>query len=80
MLFAHPSLHLVGLAVFGLLAIRMPQEGSKVFYLIAILVGVDGVLAFALGGIVPGVLLVLAGALFFFSARLQSPLAAPDQT
>lgn len=68
-LFAHPSLHLAGLAIFGLLALRMPQEGYKVFFLAATLVAVDSILAFALGGIVPGFLLLTAAVLLFFAGR-----------
>ena len=73
-LFAHPSLHLLGLAAFALLTLWMPYEGRKVLFLAATLVILDGVLAFILGGVVPGILLSLAGLAFFFSGRLSTPV------
>jgi len=73
-LFVHPSLHLVGLAAFALLTLRMPHEGKKVLFLVAVLVVLDSLLAFILGGVVPGILLVLAGLAFFLSGRFSTPV------
>lgn len=59
-LFAHPSIHLIGLAAFGVLAVFMTQDARKVLVLLAIAVAADAALAFYLGGVIPGVLLMAA--------------------
>ena len=69
-LFAHPSIHLIGLAAFGFLALTLKQDAPMVLLLLAMLVLADGLLAFYLGGVLPGVLLSLAAA-FFVLAGLR---------
>jgi len=69
-LFAHPSLHLIGLSAFGFLALSLNYEIKKVLTLISALVTVDALLAFYLGGILPGILLLIA-ALCFILARFN---------
>ena len=66
-LFAHPSMHLVGLAAFGILALYLKKESKKVLYLLSLMVIADSLLAFYLGGVLPGVLL-MAAALCFITA------------
>ncbi len=63
-LFAHPSIHLIGLAAFGILAVFMTQDAPKVLVLLAIAVAADAALAFYLGGVIPGVLLMAAALCF----------------
>jgi len=63
-LFAHPSLHLVGLAAFGILSTFLAQEAWKVLMVLLIIVLADALLAFFLGGVLPGFLLVLAALCF----------------
>ncbi len=63
-LFAHPSIHLVGLAAFGILALYLNQEAKKVLVLLSVLVLADGLLAFYLGGVLPGILLSIAAVSF----------------
>ncbi|BFP39962.1 hypothetical protein FGF1_08070 [Flavobacteriaceae bacterium GF1] len=59
-LFAHPSIHLLGLAGFGLLTLFMKHEIKKVLFFTSLLVCIDALLAFYLGAVVPGVLLVFS--------------------
>lgn len=66
-LFAHPSIHLIGLSAFGVLAIFLRQEVKKVTWLLALLISLDGALAFYLGGSIPGILLFTAGACFVYA-------------
>lgn len=72
-LFAHPSIHLLGLAAFGFLALSLQKESKKVLFLLSLIVIIDGLLAFYLGGILPGVLLSIAAICFinagYISAR-----------
>jgi hypothetical protein len=72
-LFAHPSIHLIGLAAFGILAISLGKESKKVLWLLSILIIIDALLAFYLGGLIPGVLL-LAAALCFIIAGYRQKL------
>jgi len=66
-LFAHPSIHLIGIAIMGVLTFFMQHEKRKVFYAIGLLIFIDAALAFYLGGILPGVLLSLAALSFIFA-------------
>lgn len=70
-LFAHPLIHLVGLAAFGILAFFLKHEAKKVLLLLSALIGIDAVLAFYLGGLLPGILLIVA-AIFFIIAILKT--------
>lgn len=63
-LFAHPSIHLISLAAFGILSLYLAEGMRKVVTLVSILVGVDALLAFYLGGMLPGILLLIAAACF----------------
>ncbi len=69
-LFAHPSIHLIELAAFGILAMFLGPAASKVLTLLAALIMVDGALAFYLGGILPGILL-FGAALSFIVASVK---------
>lgn len=69
-LFAHPSIHLIGLAAFGILSLSLGKESKKVLGLLSIFIIIDALLAFYLGGILPGCLL-LAAALFFILAGFR---------
>ncbi|MFS4447661.1 hypothetical protein [Maribacter sp. 2307UL18-2] len=66
-LFAHPSIHLMGLSALGLLTLWLRHEAYKVAWLLAALIALDAVLAFYLGGCIPGLLLLLAAACFVLS-------------
>jgi len=63
-LFAHPSIHLIGLAAFGILAVFLEQDLRKVTWLLALLIVLDAFLAFYLGGIRAGILLLAAASCF----------------
>ncbi len=58
-LFAHPSIHLIGLAAFGILSLFLKQEATKILMLLSFIVLTDAFLAFYLGGILPGILLMI---------------------
>ncbi|TMM57357.1 hypothetical protein FEE95_12800 [Maribacter algarum] len=66
-LFAHPSIHLIGLAAFGILALFLKQDLRKVTWLLAVLIALDAALGFYLGGMIPGILLLLAAICFVVS-------------
>lgn len=63
-LFAHPSIHLLGLTAFGVLALFMRHEAKKVLLLLSFLVIADALLAFYLGATPPGILLTIAALCF----------------
>lgn len=67
-LFAHPSIHLIGLAAFGILALFLERETKKVLTLLSLIVFVDALLAFYLGGTLPGMLLVVATLCFLVAS------------
>ncbi len=70
-LFAHPSMHLIGLAIFGVLALSLGKEAKKVLWLLSALIIADALLAFYLGGIIPGVLLLTAAFCFIIASDRQ---------
>ncbi|MEM6765506.1 MAG: hypothetical protein AAF655_11285 [Bacteroidota bacterium] len=72
-LFLHPSIHLTGLAVLGLLPLFMNQEGRKVLWVLTVLILIDSGLAFFLGAILPGILLTIAAITFLFAGVLIQP-------
>ncbi len=72
-LFAHPSIHLIGLAAFGVLAVFLKQELRKLSWLLALLIALDALLAFYLGGMIPGFLLVAAAACFVTAGLKNKP-------
>lgn len=63
-LFAHPSIHLLGLAAFGIIAMVLKQDAHKIAWIVAAMISIDAVLAFYLGGIIPGFLLATAAICF----------------
>lgn len=63
-LFAHPSLHLFGLASLGIVTLFMKHEIEKILFFIAFMVCIDSLLAFFLGAVVPGILLLFASFIF----------------
>lgn len=67
-LFFHASMHLVGLAAFGILALFNGSRGLSA--LLAIVVLADAGLAFYLGGVFAAAMLIVA-ALFFAVAAAQ---------
>lgn len=69
-LFVHPSIHLIGLATFGILAVFLKQDLRKLTWLLAVLIVLDALLAFYLGGMIPG-LVLLAAAVCFMLAGLK---------
>lgn len=75
-LFAHASIHLLGLAAFGFLTLFIQQEIKKVLWLLSFLVTVDALLAFYLGAIVPGVLLLLSATCFFMTGLKKKVVAS----
>lgn len=72
-LFAHPSIHLFGLAAFGVLALFLKHDLRKVTWLLAILILLDSLLGFYLGGLIPGLLLLVASLFFVFAGLKTIP-------
>lgn len=58
-LFAHPSIHLIGLAALGVLTLYLKYEAKKILLLLTIMVIIDTILAFNIGGLIPGLILTL---------------------
>ncbi|MDB4292801.1 hypothetical protein N9954_05285 [Maribacter sp.] len=67
-LFAHPSIHLIALASFGILALFIGHESWKMLFLLSIIIVVDAFLAILLGGLIPGLLLFAAAICFILPA------------
>lgn len=67
-LFAHASIHLIGLAAFGILALFLVQGARSVIALITVIVVADAVLAFYLGGVFAGAALLTAALCFVLAA------------
>ncbi|MEM9001511.1 MAG: hypothetical protein AAGB24_14710 [Bacteroidota bacterium] len=63
-LFIHPSIHLIGLSIFGILAIHLREKAQTILIAIAILVVADALAAFYLGAFAPGILLTIAAICF----------------
>lgn len=66
-LFAHPSIHLFGIAGLGAFTLFLTQDFRKLTWAITILVFIDALLGFYLGGPIPGVLLTIAALCFFIA-------------
>ncbi len=66
-LFAHPSIHLIGLAALGVLALFLKHEMRKLTWALAALVILDALLGFYLGGAIPGILLSVAALCYVVS-------------
>jgi hypothetical protein len=75
-LFAHPSIHLIGLSALGVLALFLKQDRGKLLWSLALLVLIDALLAFYLGGWIPGILLTVAALCFVFSGYKSNPQIA----
>ena len=58
-LFAHPSIHLLGLSALGLVTLYLHYEAKKILLSLTILVLIDAILAFTIGGLLPGALLTV---------------------
>lgn len=71
-LFAHPSIHLLGLAALGILVTTMQQVFNKLLIFLVIMIGIDAGLGFYVGGPIPGIALSTAAA-FFLGAVLRTP-------
>lgn len=63
-LFAHPSIHLIGLAALGFISLYLKYETKKILFLLTILVLADTILAFIVGGLIPGFILAIPAACF----------------
>ena len=64
-LFAHPSVHLLGLAALGIVSLYMGQDAKKVLLAISSLVVIDAFIAFYMSASIPGVLLLVSAFCFF---------------
>lgn len=67
-LFAHVSIHLVGLAAFGILSLFLGHGARRMLAVLAVVVAADALLGFFLGGIAPGALLLTAALCFALAA------------
>ena len=63
-LFAHPSIQLLGLSGLGVLTLFMKHEIEKITFFIALMVFINAMLAFYLGATIPGVLLIFSSLIF----------------
>lgn len=68
-LFAHPSIHLLGLAAFGFMALTLTIDAKKVLTLISILVVIDALFAFYLGSLLAGCLLLIPSISFIIARK-----------
>ena len=68
-LFAHPSIHLLGIATLGILSLTFTNDAKKLLISLSILVLIDGLLAFLLGGWLPGILLTFAAICFLLASK-----------
>ena len=75
-LFAHPSIHLIGLSALGFVSLYLKQDAKKILYLLTILVLIDTVLAFLIGGPIPGIILTVPVLCFSFATFITYPNAA----
>lgn len=67
-LFAHPSIHLAGVAGLGVLSLFM-KDGARLLLIgLGIFVAVDAFLGFLVGGLIPGIALSLVVIAFFLAA------------
>ncbi|HET6568155.1 MAG TPA: hypothetical protein VFG50_09335 [Rhodothermales bacterium] len=76
--FVHTSIHLVGLAAFGILALFLVDGGRSLIALLAVLVAADAIFAFYLGGVVAGALLLAAVLCFVLAAAQPIRVNASD--
>ena len=67
-LFAHVSMHLIGLAILGVLLTFFGKSAWSILVLLSLLVLADAGLAFSLGALPPGMLLLAASTCFAISA------------
>ncbi len=67
-LFAHPTIHLLGLAALGFLALSFSTDAKKLLTSLSILVFIDALLAFYLGGWIPGILLTIISICFIMAS------------
>ena len=75
-LFAHPSIHLIGLSALGFVSLYLKQDAKKVLYLLTVLVLIDTILAFLIGGLIPGIILTVPVLCFSIAAYTTYPSAA----
>ncbi len=80
-LFVYPSIHLLGLAMLGILTLKMSQEIRKVLFAIAVLIVINALVAFYLGAIIPGILLLISAFCFLIGGlhKKGSILAANNR-
>lgn len=69
-LFIHPSLHLLVMAVFGILALFF-NETQKMLWLLSALIFVDAGLSFYLSAWLPGILVLAAGTCFLRASTIR---------
>ena len=63
-LFAHPTIQLLGLSGLGILTLFMKDDGKKILFFISVLVLIDSFLAFYLDAAIPGILLIFTSFVF----------------
>lgn len=73
-LFAHPSIHLLGLSALGILALFLKHDLRKLSWLLALLILIDALLAVVLGAMIPALLLIAAAICFVVAALKDKPI------
>lgn len=74
-LFAHPSIHLLGMAAFGILGWFQPVVAKPIWGVLAGIVLADALLAFILGGWLAGGLLAAAAGCFIVAGQVRDEAA-----
>ena len=67
-LFIFPTIQLVGLAIFGVIASNMKRQANKILIPLSIFVLIDAILAFYLSATIPGLVLLVPFFIFILVA------------
>lgn len=78
-LFILPTIQLVGLAAFGVIASTMKNQANKVLIPLAILVFVNALLAFYLNALLPGFILAIPATIFALVAYRTRANTLPNK-
>ncbi|MEL7004982.1 MAG: hypothetical protein AAFN93_19915 [Bacteroidota bacterium] len=76
-LFILPTIQLIGLAVFGFIAISMKQLAYKILIPVSTFAFIDALFAFYLNAIIPGLILILPTVLYMLAAYWYKSSSEP---
>ncbi len=69
--FIHPSIHLIGIAILGFYSLSLGASGSRIFKILGLLIAFDSGMAFYLKELAPA-LILLSAAICLFMAGVVS--------